>query len=276
MKAYFSCCGGVEGMDAKRYLFSRVVMEIWKQGEANDIISLLEDSEPMYVTEDRLVLYIPEEETRLAFSRKYEEKFNQLLSDGFSKGMAVELWDEKQKGEYEKQCQNLGPYPADQTFGRFLKKPENLATWEGAYGFTKPEQESTLLCIQGPKFTGKTHLSYAMAHRMYQQNPKSSILVMRMDDLIQELIMSFRVKPGQIPQSILDADFLVVEDVHFYGERTETMRVLRDVIQARQRTGKKTCITTAYPLGTVSVALEELVKSGGETVVIGERETPAK
>lgn len=262
-------------MDAKRYLFSQVVMEIWKQGEVDDLLSLLENVETVYVTEDRLVLYVPED-TREAFSRKYQGKFNQILSERFAQGMMVEIWDEKQKAEYDEQCKDLGPYPVDQTFQRFLKRPENQAAVEGAYEFADSEQEGILLCIQGPKFTGKTHLSYAMAHRMYQQNPKSAIWVMRMDDFIEHVIESFRMKPGQIPQFMLDADFMVVEDVHFYAGREETLKCLRNIIQTRLHAGKKTCITTAKPLGAISVELAELVENSGETVIIGERQTTAK
>lgn len=213
-------------MYAKSYVLYKVIDYLYDKVATDTIAEWIDHLEPVYVTDKQFVLYISDDSFRNAFSQRYTSLINEALSDCFSDLMRLELWDDAQMEAYREIQRSLGPFNPDYTFERFVKNETNKEAFEYVYLFSLDRAGVDLLCIQGPRNSGKTHLVNAVAHQEYQRSQSNEIILTNSDDFTGELIHAIKQGANRIPNRFLNAHLLIIEDVQFLSNKPTVLEEL--------------------------------------------------
>lgn len=256
-------------MYAKSFVLYKVIDYLYDKVATEAIAEWIDHLEPVYVTDRQFVLYVSDDAFRNAFSQQYTSLINEALSNCFSDLMRLELWDDDQMEAYRETQRSLGPFNPDYTFDRFVKNETNKEAFESAYLFSKDRTGVDLLCIQGPRNSGKTHLVTAVAHQEYQRSQRNEIILTNSDNFTGELIQALRRGETNIPDRFLNAHLLIIEDVQFLSNKPTVLDELVYLLRNRLAEGKKSCITSDRDVSGLSPKLSELTNFG-YTVTIQE------
>ena len=256
-------------MYAKSFVLYKVIDYLYDKVATGTIAEWIDHLEPVCVTDRQFVLYVSDDAFRNAFSHRYTSLINEALSICFSELMRLELWDDDQMEDYREIQRSLGPFNPDYTFDRFVKTETNKDAFEYAYLFSLDKLGKDLLCIQGPRNSGKTHLVTAVAHQEYQRSQRNEIILTNSDNFTGELIQALRRGETNIPDRFLNAHLLIIEDVQFLSNKPTVLDELVYLLRKRLAEGKKSCITSDRDVSELSPKLSELTNFG-YTVTIQE------
>ncbi len=139
------------------------------------------------------------------------------------------------------------------TFERFLTSESNRAAMDAIKALW--DRRDHILLLHGPSGVGKTHLLHAFKHKLYQQNPGANILCHCVEDLIGELIWSFRSDQYPVFRDYYtSADALLLDDVQFAAGRISTFDTVLDLAKELIARGKPVILASDRPLEQTIIA----------------------
>lgn len=148
----------------------------------------------------------------------------------------------------ESKCQGLNP---EFTFDNFVVGSSNRfahACAEAVAGNPCVSNEYNPLFIYGPSGLGKTHLMYAVANKVHLDHPEMSIVCVKCEDFMNELIghiknhttETFREKYRKI-------DMLLIDDVQFLSGKESTQLEFFHTFDALREAKKQIILTSDRP-----------------------------
>ena len=111
-----------------------------------------------------------------------------------------------------------------------------------------PAQNYNPLLIYGDSGLGKTHLLYAIANVIRQNDPAAKIVYIKGDDFINEFIELIRAGRGSdFRAKYREADLLLVDDVQFIAGKKQTQEEFFHTFNTLYESGRQIVLTSDRP-----------------------------
>ena len=174
------------------------------------------------------------------------------LKDIFSADIEVRLLDDEMLRQYqnhEEQKPTSLMESGEFTFETFVIGPSNRLACSAARAVADaPGQHYNPLFIYGDSGLGKTHLLYAIAHVIRQNNPSCRILYIKGDEFINDFIESVRSgKAGDFRTKYREADLMLVDDIQFVAGKVETQNEFFHTFNTLYESKKQIVLTSDRP-----------------------------
>ncbi len=164
------------------------------------------------------------------------EANNPMIHNGFS------------ESHVEGTCQGLNP---EYTFDNFVVGSSNRFAHAcgvavsndpgGSHGYNP-------LFIYGPSGLGKTHLMYAVANKVHADHPEKTIICVKSEDFMNELIESISKKNTQaFRDKYRKVDMLLIDDVQFISGKPATQEEFFHTFNALYEAKKQIILTSDRP-----------------------------
>ena len=111
-----------------------------------------------------------------------------------------------------------------------------------------PAQNYNPLLIYGDSGLGKTHLLYAIANVIRQNDPKSKIAYVKGDEFVNEFIELVRAGRGsEFRAKYREADLLLVDDVQFVAGKEQVQNEFFHTFNTLYESGRQIVLTSDRP-----------------------------
>lgn len=132
------------------------------------------------------------------------------------------------------------------TFDNFEVIKENSKAFEKAKQFAE-NADSKPLAIFGGAATGKTHLLYAVKNTIAQNSPELHVILTTTTDMASSLtnIISKGSSAEQFREQYIQADVLLVDDIHELAGKEKTQDELILLFNAFYESGKRFMMTSS-------------------------------
>ena len=213
-------------MYSSAYVWAKVLNHMEERLGAVTVSAWLDDAEVVELNEDNLILYSPSDFRRDIIRRRCTDYIHDALKEIFNSNAKLlvfgdqELNARKQKGK-SPTSMDFNP---QFTFDNFVVGPSNRFAHSAAIAVSKtPGQVYNPLFIYGPPGVGKTHLLYAIANGIRQQNPDANIVYIKGDQFTNELIDAIKNgKNIEFRSKYREADLFLVDDIQFIAGKEST------------------------------------------------------
>ena len=211
-----------------------------------------DDATAVALEETRFVLYSPTRWKRDIIASRYVSKIQTALRELFSADLDVVVLTEDELAKYDQPKQdNTGFAVTDKyTFDNFVVGPSNKYAYNAAHAVAEGSGLTyNPLFIYGQPGLGKTHLLYAIAHRVRQLHPDYNIQYLKSEDFVNELIGYLRrgADMQQFRDKYRTADLFLMDDVQFIAGKDSSEEELFHTFNTLYEQGKSIVFTSDRP-----------------------------
>ena len=207
-------------------VWAKVLTLMQPEMTATTINTWFDDATAVALEDDRFVLYSPTRFKRDIIATRYVSKIQNALRELFSAEMDVVVLTEGELDQYQQPAQKNDFFPGTEeyTFERFVVGSSNKFAHAAALAVAEqPAQTYNPLFIYGESGLGKTHLLYAIAHKIHQSHPDYRIVYIKGDSFTNELIQAIREgRNPEFREKYRSADVFLMDDVQFIAGREST------------------------------------------------------
>ncbi len=207
-------------------LWAKVLSLMEGEMTATTINTWFDDATPVALEANRFVLHTPSNFKRDIISSRYLPAIQKALHELFSSDFEVVVLGEGElEGFGKKKVDDLFlPGTEEYTFERFVVGSSNKFAHAAALAVAEqPAQTYNPLFIYGESGLGKTHLLYAIAHKIHQSHPDYRIVYIKGDSFTNELIQAIREgRNPEFREKYRSADVFLMDDVQFIAGREST------------------------------------------------------
>jgi len=141
------------------------------------------------------------------------------------------------------------PGTEEYTFERFVVGSSNKFAHAAALAVAEhPAQTYNPLFIYGESGLGKTHLLYAIAHKIHQNHPEYRIVYIKGDSFTNELIQAIREgRNPEFREKYRSADVFLMDDVQFIAGRESTQEEMFHTFNTLYEAGRQIVFTADRP-----------------------------
>ena len=173
------------------------------------------------------VLHCGNEFKKKTIESRFMKNIREALREIFSTDFEIKILNDDQLSAYH----GVTPdYPGDLsdsgafTFETYVVGPSNKLAYAAAHAVSeRPGVNYNPLFIYGDSGLGKTHLLYAISHRLRQNFPDAKVVYIKGDDFTNELVASIREgKNAEFREKYRQATLLLVDDVQFIAGKEQT------------------------------------------------------
>ncbi len=152
------------------------------------------------------------------------------------------------KSEEEGKCHGLNP---EFTFDNFVVGSSNNFAHACALSVSKDpggEHNYNPLFIYGPSGLGKTHLMYAAANKVHEEHPEMSIVCVKCEDFLNELVGHLKNKTTHIfKEKYRTVDMLLIDDIQFLSGKETTQLEFFHTFDTLREAKKQIVLTSDRP-----------------------------
>lgn len=207
-------------------VWAKVISLMQPDMTATTINTWFDDATAVALEDDRFVLYSPTRFKRDIIATRYVSKIQAALRELFSCDMDVTVLTEGELDQYQQEPEKNDFFPGTEeyTFERFVVGSSNKFAHAAALAVAEqPAQTYNPLFIYGESGLGKTHLLYAIAHKIHQSHPDYRIVYIKGDSFTNELIQAIREgRNPEFREKYRSADVFLMDDVQFIAGREST------------------------------------------------------
>ena len=209
-----------------------------------------DDASAVSLDENRFVLHTPANFKRDIILSRYLPAIQKALRELFSADFEVVVLGE---GELEQQSKSAGdafmPGTEEYTFERFVVGASNKFAHAAALSVAdRPGQSYNPLFIYGESGLGKTHLLYAIAHKLHAAHPEFRILYIKGDAFTNELIQAIREGRNQeFREKYRFADVFLMDDVQFIAGKESSQEEMFHTFNSLYEAGRQIVFTADRP-----------------------------
>ena len=193
---------------------------------ATTINTWFDDATPVALDANRFVLHTPSNFKRDIIMARYLPVIQKALHELFSADFEVVVLGEGELEDFGKKKTDdvFLPGTEEYTFERFVVGASNKFAHAAAQAVAeRPAQTYNPLFIYGESGLGKTHLLYAIAHKIHQNHPDYRIVYIKGDSFTNELIQAIREgRNPEFREKYRSADVFLMDDVQFIAGREST------------------------------------------------------
>lgn len=223
-------------------------------GELSDttIKTWFDEISVVTMEDSALVLHCSNAFKKNTVEARFLPQIKAALKDIFSTDMEVKILNDEQLAAYH----GVAPdQPGDLfdsdafTFETYVVGPQNKLAYAAAKSVAeKPAESYNPLFIYGDSGLGKTHLLYAIANVIRQNDPAAKIVYIKGDDFINEFIELIRAGRGSdFRAKYREADLLLVDDVQFVAGKEQVQNEFFHTFNNLYESGKQIVLTSDRP-----------------------------
>ena len=214
-------------MFSSAYVWAKVLNYLEKRLSSITVSAWFDDAEVVELTEERLVLYSPDEFRRTMISTRCADHIHDALKDLFQSDAKVVVFNDAQLQEFKHKSKALTTaldFNSQFTFDNFIVGGSNRVAHGAAMAVAHhPGDVYNPLFFYGPPGVGKTHLLYSIANEMRKTNPEANIVYIKGDQFTNELIDAIKTgKNIEFRSKYREADLFLVDDIQFIAGKETT------------------------------------------------------
>lgn len=237
-------------MNSPADIWAKVLSLMEADMTATTINTWFDDAVAVALEEDRFVLHTPSNFKRDIILSRYVPAVQKALHELFSADFQVVVLGEGELEGYGRPAQtSFLPGTEEYTFDRFVVGASNKFAHAAALAVAEhPAQTYNPLFIYGESGLGKTHLLYAIAHKIHQDHPEFRIVYIKGDSFTNELIQAIREgRNPEFREKYRSADVFLMDDVQFIAGRESTQEEMFHTFNTLYESGRQIVFTADRP-----------------------------
>ena len=240
-------------MNSAADVWEKVLVLMQAEMTAVTINTWFDDVQAVALEDTRLVLYSPTEFKRNIISSRYVPTIQKALRELFSFDFQVEILDEAGMERY-RQDQSDDRFLAGSeqyTFENFVVGSSNKFAYNAARAVAEaPGMSYNPLFIYGQSGLGKTHLLYAIAHKVHENHPEYRVVYIKSEDFVNELISNLRRQEYYMQEfrdKYRNVDLFLMDDVQFIAGKDRSEEELFHTFNTLHEQKKQIVFTSDRP-----------------------------
>ena len=240
-------------MNSAADIWSKVLSLMEADMTATTIHTWFDDTVALSLDEDKFILHTPSDFKRDIILSRYLPPIQKALHELFSADFQVVVLgaEELEKYQNSRRPKEDGFLPGTEeyTFERFVVGSSNKFAHAAARAVADhPALNYNPLFIYGESGLGKTHLLYAIAHKIHADHPDYRIVYIKGDAFTNELIQAIREGRNQeFREKFRSADVFLMDDVQFIAGKDSTMEEMFHTFNTLYETRKQIVFTADRP-----------------------------
>lgn len=221
---------------------------------ATTINTWFDDAKAISLDANRFVLHTPSNFKRDIILSRYLPSIKKALHELFSAEFDVIILGEGELEEFSCAAKPVEdgtfmPGTEDYTFERFVVGSSNKFAHAAALAVAEnPAHSYNPLFIYGESGLGKTHLLYAIAHKIHQNNPDYRVIYLKGDTFTNELVQAIREgRNEEFREKYRSADVFLMDDVQFIAGRESTQEEMFHTFNTLYEAGRQIVFTADRP-----------------------------
>ena len=237
-------------MNSPADIWAKVLSLMEADMTATTINTWFDDARAISLDADKFILHTPSNFKRDIILSRYLPAIQKALRELFSADFQVVVL-----GEGELESINKGeestfmPGTEDYTFERFVVGSSNKFAHAAALAVAEnPAHSYNPLFIYGESGLGKTHLLYAIAHKIHAVHPEFRIVYIKGDSFTNELIQAIREGRNQeFREKYRYADVFLMDDVQFIAGKESSQEEMFHTFNSLYEAGRQIVFTADRP-----------------------------
>ena len=188
----------------------------------------------VYFEKDTFIIDCSDSFVQELVEEKYKDLWQQALSDTFGFDVKVKFISPTQKNEYEakKEAKLYSRVnPTKETFENFIVGPSNNFAYSAAKAVSANPKSISInggmnynpLFIYGNSGLGKTHLLNAIANKIKENDPATSIIFVQAEEFTNEFLKHLSNGTTSVfHDKYRNADVIIVDDIQFLAGKEAT------------------------------------------------------
>ena len=213
-------------MFSSAYVWAKVLNFLEERLSSITVSSWFDDAEVVELTEEKLILYSPDEFRRGMIQDRCAVHIQDALREIFNSDAKLVVYDEKQLEEFRSKGKPTSAmdFNPQFSFENFIVGGSNRLAYGAAKAVSeRPGDVYNPLFLYGPPGVGKTHLLYAIANEFRKTNPDAQIVYIKGDQFINELVDAIKTgKNIEFRSKYREADLFLVDDIQFIAGKETT------------------------------------------------------
>ena len=238
-------------MNSVADVWDNVLQQLKKELSDTTIATWFDELEAVDIRGNTCILHCANDFKKGYIESLFLKNIKASLHDIFSMDFEVQILDDAAFAEFsggsKKQSDRFTC--AEFTFDTFVVGPSNKLAYAASVAVAEhPAQNYNPLLIYGDSGLGKTHLIYAIANVIRQNDPRSKIAYVKGDDLTNELVDAIREgKTAEMREKYRQADLLLVDDVQFIAGKKQTQEEFFHTFNTLYESGRQIVLTSDRP-----------------------------
>ncbi len=235
----------------------------------------LADAKAVAFSDTELVLVSPTPFKRDIIVRRYLGGIQAALYDLFSQDFNIHVLLPEEQEEYFSGRQFILPDNNEYTFERFVVGSSNKFAHAAALAVAdNPGHVYNPLFLYGESGLGKTHLLFAISHRIKETRPGFRIVCVKGEEFTNEMILAIREgKTPEFRDKYRTADMLLMDDVQFIAGKESTQEEFFHTFSALYEANKQIVLTCDRPPREL-LRLEDRLRSRFEWGLLADIQPP--
>ena len=237
-------------MNSPADIWAKVLSLMEGEMTVTTINTWFDDASAVALDATRFILHTPSNFKRDIIVNRYIPNIQKALRELFSADFEVVVLGEGELEEYGKStADDFLPGTEEYTFERFVVGSSNKFAHAAAQAVAEqPAQTYNPLFIYGESGLGKTHLLYAIAHKIHKKFPDYRIVYIRGDSFTNELIQAIREgRNPEFREKYRSADVFLMDDVQFIAGRESTQEEMFHTFNTLYEAGRQIVFTADRP-----------------------------
>jgi len=246
------------------------VTDVWKcvldiLGEKLSPVAIMTwfgDCEPVELTDSRLVVYSPSAYRTETIEKRFIHYVRDALHELFMTDMDVLFIGDREMERYRNREKKAVPMidSSDYTFENFIVGNSNKFAHAAAMAVAEGQTRNyNPLFIYGDSGLGKTHLLYAIRHKVMLDHPEYAIVYVKGDDFTNELITAIQTgKNIEFREKYRKADLFLMDDIQFIAGRQATQEEFFHTFNALYEDNKQVVFTSDRPPNEMTLLADRL------------------
>ena len=264
-------------MYSSDYVWAKIINYLEENLTAATASSFFDDAKVIELTDEQLILYSPSDFRGDIIRRRFTGHIQDALKEIFGSNAKLVVYGDEELRIYNskgKQTSSMDFNPQF-SFDSFVVGPSNRFAHAAAVSVTKnPGQVYNPLFIYGPPGIGKTHLLYAIANGIRQNNPQAKIVFIKGDEFTTELITAIRDgKNIEFRSKYREADLFLIDDIQFIAGKESTQEEFFHTFNKLYEEHKQIVMTSDRKPGDM-VTLEDRLRTRFEWGLLADIQPP--
>ena len=237
-------------MNSPADIWAKVLSLMENDMTATTINTWFDDARAVALEEDRFILHTPSNFKRDIIQSRYLTAVQKALRELFSSDFEVVVLGEGELENFSKtEDTAFLPGTEEYTFERFVVGSSNKFAHAAALAVAEnPAHSYNPLFIYGESGLGKTHLLYAIAHRIHFNHPDYRIIYLKGDTFTNELVQAIREgRNEEFREKYRYADVFLMDDVQFIAGKESSQEEMFHTFNALYEAGRQIVFTADRP-----------------------------